>query len=115
MTSDHYTVCAGRARLRLAFSRSHPAVNLWLLLPIPGSAICWLHPGGQSILEVGPNASWRLTMTHRKKLSRSVNTQDLRFNIETERETDGRWIAENSDVPGVMAYGQKEPDAKTKP
>ncbi len=25
--------------------------------------------------------------------------------IETERETDGRWIAEISDLPGVMAYG----------
>ncbi|MCH7608077.1 MAG: type II toxin-antitoxin system HicB family antitoxin [Chloroflexi bacterium] len=25
--------------------------------------------------------------------------------IEIEQETDGRWIAEVSDLPGVMAYG----------
>ncbi len=27
------------------------------------------------------------------------------FKIETERETDGRWIAEIPSLPGVMAYG----------
>ena len=57
-------------------------------------------------------------MTHPKKPSRSVNTQDLRFNIETERETDGRtnnrWIAEISDMPGVLAYGKTEAEAKAK-
>jgi predicted RNase H-like HicB family nuclease len=31
--------------------------------------------------------------------------------IETERETDGRWIAEIVDVPGVMAYGATEKEA----
>jgi predicted RNase H-like HicB family nuclease len=29
----------------------------------------------------------------------------MTFLIETERETDGRWIAEVPDLPGVMAYG----------
>jgi hypothetical protein len=33
----------------------------------------------------------------------------LRFNIETERENDGRWIA---DIPGVLAYGRTENQAK---
>ncbi len=28
-----------------------------------------------------------------------------RFRIELEREEDGRWIAEVSDLPGVLAYG----------
>ena len=28
-----------------------------------------------------------------------------RFIVETEREEDGRWIAEISALPGVMAYG----------
>lgn len=28
------------------------------------------------------------------------------MNIELERETDGRWIAEVPDLPGVMTYGQ---------
>ena len=27
------------------------------------------------------------------------------FNIEFELETDGRWMAEISELPGVMAYG----------
>jgi len=29
----------------------------------------------------------------------------MRFQIEVEREEDGRWIAEVPDLPGVMAYG----------
>jgi predicted RNase H-like HicB family nuclease len=53
-------------------------------------------------------------MTHPKKPSRGVNTQDLRFNIEIERETDGRWIVEISDMPGVLAYGKTEAEARAK-
>jgi predicted RNase H-like HicB family nuclease len=33
------------------------------------------------------------------------------FNIELEREDDGRWIAEIPSLPGVMAYGNSEADA----
>ena len=33
------------------------------------------------------------------------------YKIETERETDGRWIAEIVDVPGVMVYGATEKEA----
>jgi predicted RNase H-like HicB family nuclease len=33
------------------------------------------------------------------------------YKIETEREADGRWIAEIVDVPGVMAYGTTEKEA----
>ena len=29
----------------------------------------------------------------------------MRFAVEIDREEDGRWIAEVSDLPGVMAYG----------
>jgi len=31
--------------------------------------------------------------------------------IEIEREEDGRWIAEVTDLPGVMAYGQGREEA----
>ena len=31
--------------------------------------------------------------------------------IEIERETDGRWIAEVPDLPGVMAYGRTRKSA----
>ncbi len=35
----------------------------------------------------------------------------MRFTIETEREEDGRWIAEVVGLPGVMKYGQTRADA----
>jgi predicted RNase H-like HicB family nuclease len=35
----------------------------------------------------------------------------LNFAIETEQETDGRWIAEIPSLPGVMVYGASEPEA----
>jgi len=35
----------------------------------------------------------------------------LHYKIETELETDGRWIAEAVGLPGVLAYGQSENDA----
>lgn len=34
-----------------------------------------------------------------------------RFQIEIERETDGRWIAEIRNLPGVMVYGKTKQDA----
>ena len=34
--------------------------------------------------------------------------------IEIERESDGRWIAEIPDLPGVMAYGDSKADAVAK-
>lgn len=38
----------------------------------------------------------------------------MTFHIEIEEETDGRWIAEVTDLPGVMAYGVTRPDAVAK-
>jgi predicted RNase H-like HicB family nuclease len=35
----------------------------------------------------------------------------LKFVIETEQETDGRWIAEIPALPGVMVYGNSRPEA----
>jgi predicted RNase H-like HicB family nuclease len=46
-----------------------------------------------------------------RRSPRSAKTQDLRFNIETERENDGRWIAEIADIPGALAYGRTENQA----
>ncbi len=34
------------------------------------------------------------------------------YRVETELEEDGRWIAEIVDVPGVLAYGATEQEAK---
>ena len=35
----------------------------------------------------------------------------VHFRIEVEQETDGRWIAEVVEFPGVLAYGPTEDDA----
>jgi predicted RNase H-like HicB family nuclease len=33
------------------------------------------------------------------------------YSIEIEREADGRWIAEVTDLPGVLAYGATQAEA----
>jgi predicted RNase H-like HicB family nuclease len=38
----------------------------------------------------------------------------MTFAIEFEMESDGRWIAEISDLPGVMVYGATRQEAKVK-
>ena len=38
----------------------------------------------------------------------------LTFTIETEREEDGRWIAEVMEIPGAMVYGATADDAVVK-
>lgn len=43
-----------------------------------------------------------------------MSSQDVRFKLETEREADGRWIAEIPEIPGVLAYGRTEEEARAK-
>ena len=38
----------------------------------------------------------------------------MKFNVETEREDDGRWIAEVSQLPGVHVYGDSVEQAHAK-
>ena len=38
----------------------------------------------------------------------------MKLRIEIEREDDGRWIAEISELPGVMAYGKTRQEAIAK-
>ena len=35
----------------------------------------------------------------------------MMLHVEIGQETDGRWLAEITDLPGVMAYGVSRPDA----
>jgi predicted RNase H-like HicB family nuclease len=58
------------------------------------------------------SASFR-TMSERKAPS-GIRSRDLRFQFEIEREDDGRWIAEIPEIPGAMAYGDTEEQAKAK-
>ena len=37
---------------------------------------------------------------------------NLNFKIEFDRETDGRWIAEIAELPGVLAYGATKDEAE---
>src|SRR5262245_57158456 len=42
-------------------------------------------------------------------------SQDLiTFKVETEREDDGRWLAEVLELPGVLAYGESEDIARSR-
>ena len=38
----------------------------------------------------------------------------MNFNIECEQETDGRWLAEVPELPGVLAYGDSAEQATAK-
>ncbi|HKT88986.1 MAG TPA: type II toxin-antitoxin system HicB family antitoxin [Candidatus Sulfotelmatobacter sp.] len=38
----------------------------------------------------------------------------MRFTVETELESDGRWIAEIPQVPGALAYGRTKEEATNK-
>jgi predicted RNase H-like HicB family nuclease len=49
-----------------------------------------------------------------RKPPQGAGSQDLRFVVETELETDGRWIAEIPQVPGALAYGATKEEAINK-
>lgn len=38
----------------------------------------------------------------------------MKFNLECEREMDGRWLAEVVELPGVLAYGASANEAMSK-
>jgi predicted RNase H-like HicB family nuclease len=38
----------------------------------------------------------------------------MRYNVELEQEEDGRWIAEVPQLPGVLAYGSSQAEARAK-
>jgi predicted RNase H-like HicB family nuclease len=44
----------------------------------------------------------------------NLEVVDMNYTIELELETDGRWIAEVIDLPGVMVYGQTREEAIAK-
>jgi predicted RNase H-like HicB family nuclease len=37
---------------------------------------------------------------------------ESQFNVKFEREVDGRWIAEIEDLPGALAYGSTQEEAR---
>ena len=49
-----------------------------------------------------------------RKPSSSVRSRELRFQFEIDRETDGRWIAEATGLPGALAYGDSQQEAEVR-
>jgi predicted RNase H-like HicB family nuclease len=48
----------------------------------------------------------------KKKPAESARGSEVHFLIETEQEEDGRWIGEIAALPGVLAYGGTEDQAR---
>ncbi len=61
----------------------------------PAGGACLLLPTGIEVLDCGILNGEVAVLLH----------------LEVEQETDGRWLAEITDLPGVMAYGVTRPDA----
>ena len=38
----------------------------------------------------------------------------MKFRVDVERETDGRWLAEVPELPGVLAYGTSASEAQAR-
>ncbi len=43
-----------------------------------------------------------------------MSWRTMKLVLEIEQEEDGRWLAEITDLPGVMAYGQTPEEARAK-
>jgi predicted RNase H-like HicB family nuclease len=48
---------------------------------------------------------------HQPAIQSAVGVETVNLQIETELETDGRWIARIPDMPGVLAYGSNRATA----
>jgi len=46
------------------------------------------------------------------KYGKLISMPNRKFTIETEKEKDGRWLAEVLELPGVMAYGKTRDEAQ---
>jgi len=45
---------------------------------------------------------------------RKIKRKNNMFKIDTEQETDNRWIAEIEELPGALVYGESQSDAIAK-
>jgi predicted RNase H-like HicB family nuclease len=68
-------------------------------------AACHIGTGGTPTL--GPTSPTALD-------SGSLQEKHVKFKLECEREDDGRWLAEVSQLPGVLAYGASANEAMAK-
>jgi predicted RNase H-like HicB family nuclease len=74
------------------------------------------HPARASRLDPRRSRSagrWGNLLTF-DEAGRSACDFPMTFTVESEREEDGRWIAEIPDLPGVLAYGNSADEARAK-
>ena len=57
-------------------------------------------PGGSA----DPRLGQRMSCSRCRETS-TLRSMSWTFSIEVDQETDGRWIAEVSEIPGALAYG----------
>ena len=67
-----------------------------------------LQPVLRLVRPIAPKLSWARYNGTREFFKFRMS---YRFQIEIEREEDGRWIAEIPNLPGVMAYGKTKQEA----
>ena len=79
------------------------------------SAYHWYSEGASTSCRYFRAVVARLLGRRRSDWLRQVLNQvymaEQNYDIETEQEDDGRWIAEITDLPGVMAYGASRQEA----
>jgi predicted RNase H-like HicB family nuclease len=87
--------------------------------------LCNFHPFGYAVRSIPPDYFSKMKPDYRighpydmdserKPPQGTIGSQHLLFTIETEQETDGRWIAEICQVPGALAYGTTRDEAVKK-
>jgi predicted RNase H-like HicB family nuclease len=57
---------------------------------------------------------WLTLSRWRRRNGSMYNEVMITLSVELEQEEDGRWIAEISELPGVLAYGETPADARAK-
>lgn len=67
-----------------------------------------LRKGRKGRIDLGPR------MPYHERSGSLIGAPGMKFQIEFDREEDGRWIAEIASLPGVMVYGKTKQEAVAK-
>lgn len=92
-----------RGAARLHRSATYPGAELWEILDARGCGV-----GSGALTRDYPERAPRRII---KKRTTGEVAVAVIFGVEIERETDGRWLAEVPELPGVLAYGGTEDEA----
>jgi predicted RNase H-like HicB family nuclease len=116
--SDFEELVHELVKLEVTYKRGQPALTYWqewLRYYVPGTMV--VPAGRQDLSPIGilPNITGSSSMknTGSADLQPASGTTTLYLSVESERETDGRWLIEIPELPGVMVYGKTENEALT--